>query len=260
MSCAAARSGARGCSRRSRCAIIAAAPCRARRRLAGSTSQAVRSRQVCAYCVGRFHIDDLTREHIVPTSRGGDDSWMNCITACRSCNGHKGNRLPEEAQHYLPYVPSLHGDDVCAAGASSPTRWSSCSPACARAACTAEAAIRHGAGRRSRFFAGLPDRRNNAAAAMVNWRSRHGVGHGSMAQGEGLEELPGIAVALTLTACATSNPMSSRCGAQRMSHVYDAPCCRCADHDRWQPGGLGAGAARSPAASPARTSAAATAQ
>jgi 5-methylcytosine-specific restriction endonuclease McrA len=74
-----------------------------------------RDRQVCAYCVGRFHVDELTREHIVPTSRGGDDSWMNCITACRACNGRKGNRLPEEARmalHYLPYVPSLHEDMI----------------------------------------------------------------------------------------------------------------------------------------------------
>ena len=74
-----------------------------------------RDRQVCAYCAKRFHIDDLTREHIVPTSRGGLDSWMNCITACRPCNGHKGNRLPEEARMtlmYLPYVPSLHEDMI----------------------------------------------------------------------------------------------------------------------------------------------------
>jgi 5-methylcytosine-specific restriction endonuclease McrA len=74
-----------------------------------------RDRQVCAYCGHRFHIDDLTREHIVPTSRGGTDSWMNCITACRPCNGHKGSRLPEEARMtlmYLPYVPSLHEDMI----------------------------------------------------------------------------------------------------------------------------------------------------
>ncbi len=74
-----------------------------------------RNRQVCAYCGHRFALDELTREHIVPTSRGGHDSWMNCITACRPCNGHKGNRLPEEARMgllYLPYVPSLHEDMI----------------------------------------------------------------------------------------------------------------------------------------------------
>ena len=74
-----------------------------------------RDRHLCAYCGGVFRFDELTREHIVPTSRGGDDSWMNCITACRACNGRKGNRLPEEARMsllYLPYVPSLHEDMI----------------------------------------------------------------------------------------------------------------------------------------------------
>jgi 5-methylcytosine-specific restriction endonuclease McrA len=74
-----------------------------------------RDRHVCAYCGGSFAFDELTREHIVPVSRGGRDSWMNCITACRACNGRKGNRLPEEARMsllYLPYVPSLHEDMI----------------------------------------------------------------------------------------------------------------------------------------------------
>jgi hypothetical protein len=75
----------------------------------------VRDRNICAYCGGHFALEDLTREHIVPVSRGGSDAWMNCITACRACNGHKGNRLPEEARMsllYLPYVPSLHEDMI----------------------------------------------------------------------------------------------------------------------------------------------------
>ena len=75
----------------------------------------VRDRHVCAYCGGHFPFDELTREHIVPVSRGGSDSWMNCITACRACNGRKGSRLPEEARMsllYLPYVPSLHEDMI----------------------------------------------------------------------------------------------------------------------------------------------------
>ncbi|HXD05532.1 MAG TPA: HNH endonuclease [Burkholderiaceae bacterium] len=74
-----------------------------------------RDRLLCAYCGKQFRSDDLTREHIHPTSRGGRDTWMNCITACRSCNGHKGNRTPEEARMgllYLPYVPSLHEDMI----------------------------------------------------------------------------------------------------------------------------------------------------
>ena len=74
-----------------------------------------RDRGICAYCGHHFRFEDLTREHIVPTSRGGRDTWMNCITACRACNGRKGSRLPEEAHMsllYLPYVPSLHEDMI----------------------------------------------------------------------------------------------------------------------------------------------------
>ena len=98
-------------------AVRGAVPSRAGRRTPALTNPKLfaRDRQVCAYCAGEFPLDELTREHVVPTSRGGADSWMNCITACRACNGHKGNRLPEEARmslHYLPYVPSLHEDMI----------------------------------------------------------------------------------------------------------------------------------------------------
>jgi 5-methylcytosine-specific restriction endonuclease McrA len=98
-------------------AVRGAVPSRAWRRTPALSNPKlfVRDRQVCAYCAGRFALDGLTREHIVPTSRGGRDTWMNCITACRACNGHKGNRLPEEARmplHYLPYVPSLYEDMI----------------------------------------------------------------------------------------------------------------------------------------------------
>ena len=98
-------------------AVRGSVPSRAWRKTPALTNPKlfVRDRQICAYCGGHFELDHLTREHIVPTSRGGVDGWMNCITACRACNGHKGNRLPEEARMtllYLPYVPSLHEDMI----------------------------------------------------------------------------------------------------------------------------------------------------
>jgi 5-methylcytosine-specific restriction endonuclease McrA len=97
--------------------VRGAVPSRAWRVHPGLTNAKLfaRDRQVCAYCGGQFHVEDLTREHIVPVSRGGKDTWMNCITACRPCNGRKGNRLPEESRMsllYLPYVPSLHEDMI----------------------------------------------------------------------------------------------------------------------------------------------------
>ena len=68
-----------------------------------------RDRHICAYCGGEFGFFRLTRDHITPLSRGGRDTWMNVVTACRQCNGQKRARLPEEARmelRYLPYVPN----------------------------------------------------------------------------------------------------------------------------------------------------------
>ena len=54
----------------------------------------------CQYC-GR-HMTEfkgreaLTRDHLVPLSRGGTNDWTNVITACSPCNTRKGSRLPEE--------------------------------------------------------------------------------------------------------------------------------------------------------------------
>lgn len=98
-------------------AVRGAVPSRAWRQTPALTNPKLfsRDRHVCAYCGHQFAFEDLTREHIVPVSRGGLDSWMNCITACRACNGAKGNRLPEEARMsllFLPYVPSLHEDMI----------------------------------------------------------------------------------------------------------------------------------------------------
>jgi hypothetical protein len=75
----------------------------------------VRDRNLCAYCGGRFHESDLTREHIVPLAHKGPDHWMNVVTACRSCNHRKSSRTPEQANMpllYAPYVPSLWEDFI----------------------------------------------------------------------------------------------------------------------------------------------------
>jgi len=50
----------------------------------------------------------LTRDHLVPLSRGGSNAWTNVVTACSSCNTRKGNLLPEEAGMHplrLPFEP-----------------------------------------------------------------------------------------------------------------------------------------------------------
>jgi hypothetical protein len=60
---------------------------------------------LCLYCGRVFRPGELTRDHIVPVSRGGDNCWTNVATACRSCNQRKNNRTPEQWGHLLLAVP-----------------------------------------------------------------------------------------------------------------------------------------------------------
>ncbi|MEE8267285.1 MAG: HNH endonuclease [Gemmatimonadales bacterium] len=54
----------------------------------------------CQYCqrtqADLRHRECLTRDHLVPLSRGGKNTWANVVTACSRCNTRKGNRLAEE--------------------------------------------------------------------------------------------------------------------------------------------------------------------
>jgi len=64
-----------------------------------------RDQHICMYCGQKFNRSLLTRDHILPSSRGGTDTWNNVVTACRPCNQRKGARLPEEAGMPLLAVP-----------------------------------------------------------------------------------------------------------------------------------------------------------
>lgn len=52
-----------------------------------------RDNYTCRYC--KKYGDTI--DHVVPESRGGETSWMNCVTACSPCNNKKDDRTPEEA-------------------------------------------------------------------------------------------------------------------------------------------------------------------
>jgi hypothetical protein len=67
-----------------------------------------RDRHTCAYCGQTFRHTQLSRDHVIPKSRKGADTWMNCVTACKWCNCKKDDFTPEEADMpllFLPYVP-----------------------------------------------------------------------------------------------------------------------------------------------------------
>ena len=68
-----------------------------------------RDQNLCMYCGKEFQDKDLSCDHILPTSRGGANTWVNVVAACRRCNHHKQDRTPEEAHMELlalPYEPN----------------------------------------------------------------------------------------------------------------------------------------------------------
>jgi len=64
-----------------------------------------RDGHICAYCARIFTDLHLTRDHVIPTSRGGVDKWTNVVTACESCNHRKDDKLLSECGMELIYVP-----------------------------------------------------------------------------------------------------------------------------------------------------------
>lgn len=65
-----------------------------------------RDRHICAYC-GKHFVSrhDLSRDHIIPRFSGGEDTWMNVVTACFDCNQKKGCKSLKEAGMELRYIP-----------------------------------------------------------------------------------------------------------------------------------------------------------
>ncbi|WP_226702740.1 HNH endonuclease [Microbulbifer elongatus] len=106
------RGGYQNCGRRS---MLAIAPVIAGRYIErrgpqhrpALTNQSLfaRDQHLCLYCGERFPFSLLTRDHVLPTSRGGADSWENVVAACKSCNNRKGAMTPDEAGMPLLAVP-----------------------------------------------------------------------------------------------------------------------------------------------------------
>ena len=74
-----------------------------------NTSLFRRDQQLCLYCGKHFQERELTRDHVIPISKGGEDTWMNVVSACRRCNQFKGNKLLDETSMELlalPYAPN----------------------------------------------------------------------------------------------------------------------------------------------------------
>lgn len=45
----------------------------------------------CQYCGAEVNRKTATLDHVLPQSHGGRSDFLNCTTACSTCNGRKGN-------------------------------------------------------------------------------------------------------------------------------------------------------------------------
>jgi 5-methylcytosine-specific restriction endonuclease McrA len=64
-----------------------------------------RDKNQCQYCGVTESPRDMTIDHVIPRSRGGENTWTNLATCCKRCNQKKGSRTPEEADMSLLSKP-----------------------------------------------------------------------------------------------------------------------------------------------------------
>lgn len=64
-----------------------------------------RDQYLCMYCGQRHLARELSRDHVRPISRGGNDHWNNVVSACKRCNNRKAGQTPEECGMQLLAVP-----------------------------------------------------------------------------------------------------------------------------------------------------------
>jgi len=57
-----------------------------------------RDNYICQYCGKKINYPTL--DHVIPRHLGGNHSWENLVTACPSCNHHKGGKTLEQ----VPYM------------------------------------------------------------------------------------------------------------------------------------------------------------
>ncbi|MBI5535781.1 MAG: HNH endonuclease [Deltaproteobacteria bacterium] len=74
----------------------------------------------CQYCGGRFAMNELNYDHVVPRKQGGKTNWENIVTSCYPCNARKAGRTPEQAGMKLlrrparPHALPLHAVYIAA--------------------------------------------------------------------------------------------------------------------------------------------------
>jgi 5-methylcytosine-specific restriction endonuclease McrA len=65
-----------------------------------------RDQNHCQYCGRRYPTSELSLDHVIPRSQGGQTCWENVVCACTICNVRKGGRTPHQAHMSLIAKPS----------------------------------------------------------------------------------------------------------------------------------------------------------
>jgi 5-methylcytosine-specific restriction endonuclease McrA len=68
----------------------------------------LRDKFQCQYCSSP---EDLTFDHVVPRSKGGQTTWENVVAACSPCNLRKGGHSMHEVGMYpkqKPFMPTVN--------------------------------------------------------------------------------------------------------------------------------------------------------
>lgn len=59
----------------------------------------------CQFCGKKYPTNELSLDHVIPRSQGGQSTWDNIVCACVSCNVRKGGRTPKQAHMSLIRKP-----------------------------------------------------------------------------------------------------------------------------------------------------------
>lgn len=71
-----------------------------------------RDNQTCQYCFKKLTAGEVTIDHVVPKSKGGNSSFTNCVVSCNPCNNKKSDLTLEQSGLKLtvkPTHPSFDG-------------------------------------------------------------------------------------------------------------------------------------------------------
>jgi 5-methylcytosine-specific restriction endonuclease McrA len=65
-----------------------------------------RDKNSCQYCGELYSTSELSLDHVVPRSMGGQAAWENIVCSCTKCNSRKGGRTPHQAGMKLIKKPT----------------------------------------------------------------------------------------------------------------------------------------------------------